>query len=422
MTKNPPAVIWCGALASARYPDFHAYIAERGLAVLAIDQPSSASPLIGEVHDEERLLVDPGDTHRILAMVAHWARHYDVRGVLNTVESFVVPAAMAAELLDLPCPGLRAAVICRDKYLQRQYLAAWSPPFAMVAPDLPALDFDAFPAVFKPTGRHGGSGIVRVVSRAELEAHLAREPLAREEGYLLESFIEGLDISVESLVQDGAVVFESISDERETPAAYDFLEMGYTMPTVRTPAAVADAIYATNRRIIERLGIVTSMVHAEYRVTRSNQVFLIEVGARVPGDGMMEMYKRSTGQSLEAEVIKLALGERAAYPRPRRLVRKVFFEHTPGTLVDVRVDGFGNQPVYLPEGGARPRVEPMNAESGPVLGEILIEFARGDVLQPLREARDRCGSFVLEAESVEQLPALEALEREVLEKLRVVTR
>ena len=71
-------------------------------------------------------------------------------------------AAVVADLLGLPAPGLRAARVCRNKYLQRRYLAAWSPRSDARRPatgrDGPADGWTGSRRCVKPVGRSASSG------------------------------------------------------------------------------------------------------------------------------------------------------------------------------------------------------------------------------------------------------------------------
>lgn len=412
MPGKQDAFVLLGAQACARYPEFLGYLAERELAALVVDDGTGSAPL--KVADS--LTVDPDRLPDLIEGVRNWADRFRLRGIFNTAEALVTPAAMVADLLGLPNPGLRAAVISRDKYLQRAYFRELSPPFVRLAPKEPIPTLPPFPAVLKPTGRHGGSGIRWLVSAADLLPAL--DDFAGDEPLILESFVDGIDVSVECLVRRGQVEYENLTEESDGAVDQRFLEMGYTMPALRIPPAVAERIYLVNRRVLTKLGFGTGMLHAEYKVTPAGDVVLMEFAVRNPGDGLLPMYQLSTNRSLEAEIVKVCLDEPVDYPKPVRPVRQTYFDHRPGRLVDVRVDGYATPVVFLPETGTRPRL-PSGARSGSALREVLVEWRRGDVLPPLREAADRCGYFLIEADHPDELADLE---RRVVAGLQVVVR
>jgi hypothetical protein len=420
MSARPEAFVFFGVEALARYPEFGAALDARRLRVLVVDEGAALDARPDDAvlgcPVGERLAVDPADLHRMLAWARGAARRYAVRGVFNTKEAFVRPASVVADLLGLPHPGVRAALIASDKYLQRAHFAAISPAHVLLRSGEPLPEFGAYPAALKPTARHGGSGIRLVHDGEELRRALDGYPPG--EALVVEEFVDGIDVSVETLVWQGEPVFASITEESDGSPEQRFLEMGYTMPAVRIAPDVAERVHATNRALLAGLTFENGMLHAEYKVTPEGRVVLMECAARSPGDGLLPMYLLSTGRPIEAEIVKIALGERPSYPSPARWVRQVYFEHPPGVLVDVRVDGLDCAPVYLPELAAPPRLSPEQAERGG-LHQLLVERARGDRMGELREAADRCGSVIFSAAD----PAgLDRLEDDVRRRLRVVTR
>ena len=106
--------------------------------------------------------------------------------------------------------------MCRNKHLQRRYLSAWSPRALLLPPGdgqrLAAVvehGWRTFPAVLKPVGREASSGVRRVdgvdALAGALEEYDVTEPL------LLEELVSGHEVSVEALVQDGHILFASVT-------------------------------------------------------------------------------------------------------------------------------------------------------------------------------------------------------------------
>ena len=122
----------------------------------------------------------------------------------------------------------------KRQHLQRRYLAPWSPRSALVGLGGPALlqgptNWSVFPAVLKPVGREASSGVQRVDGPDALARALADyEP---GEALLLEELVAGHEVSVETLVQGGRVLFSSITGKLTTEATSSFfVEMGHTVP------------------------------------------------------------------------------------------------------------------------------------------------------------------------------------------------
>jgi hypothetical protein len=112
-----PAIVLLGA-ADRRYLSA---AAGRGLTVLLVDPDGPA----GTRAEAARL--EPLRITEIVDRAADWAGRYSIRGVCALQGAYVDAAAMVADLLGLPSPGLRAAGACLHEGLRRHYLAALSP-------------------------------------------------------------------------------------------------------------------------------------------------------------------------------------------------------------------------------------------------------------------------------------------------------
>ena len=343
----------------------------------------------------------------VVATVRRWQDEYRILGAYAMGESLVEPTGVLSDVLGVPSPGLRATRACRSKYLQRWYLPEYSP----VATVLPAgqrreLGPDAvrLPAIVKPAGRHSSSGVEFVVTGEELAALLASYPTT--ETVLVEHKISGPEFSVESLVQRGEIVFASVTRKETTETtSRAFVELSHTVPN--QASSENEKLLDANYRMLQRLGFENGIAHAEWRLGNDGEVYLMEVAARTPGDGLLPLYHLSTGVPLEPEIIKVALGEPASYPAPRRVARQVYLEHPPGVLQDVVVDWPGVEPVWIGATGVWPDLKPSARDDPPALRCVLVFKERGAELGPLRESDDRAVAFVIDAPSHAELDDLE---------------
>ena len=398
---------------STSEPDtvFMQLLQDEGLVVLVVDLPAPSRRRAAAVLEED-LLLEPTDLPLLFQALQAWRKRFRIVGVYNTMEAFVEPAALVSDYLGLPGPGLRAARVCRNKLLQRMYCADVGPPFVSFSARAPIPPFEHYPAILKPAGRRGGSGVVAVSSQAEIADH--RHAYQPDEVLLLEQYIPGRDFSVETLVQGGQVLFENVTEEREDPAGRANLEMGYTLPPVGIRPEVVERAYQLNRGVVSRLRFEDGILHAEYKVTEDGRIYLIEAAARNPGDGLLAMYHLSTGRPMEAAILDIALGRLAGYVRPTRYVRQVYLESAPGVLAGVEVTGFPVEPHYPGMGPARRVTIDMGAHG---LRELRMEKARGDEIARLEQADDRIGSVIFDASSAGEL---EALEQRVLANIKII--
>ncbi|MGN6107959.1 MAG: ATP-grasp domain-containing protein [Kofleriaceae bacterium] len=381
-----------------------------GLVPLVVDLPASARRVA--TVPEEHLLLDPADLPSLMHGLRSWSERFRIAGVHNTSEMFVEAAALAADYLGLPGPGLRAARVCRNKLLQRMYCIELGPPFVSFLARAAVPAFEHYPAILKPAGRRGGSGVVLVTSPVAAADRLAA--YAPDEVMLLERYLRGRDFSVETLVQGGRVLFENVTEEHEDAAGRANLEMGYTIPAVGLPPELIERAYQLNRQVVSRLRFEDGILHAEYKTGEDGEIYLIEAAARNPGDGLLAMYHLATGQPLERAILDIALGRPASYPRPNRYARQIYLEADPGTLVGVEVNGFAATPHYPGMGpGRRPALD----LASPGLREIRMDKACGSRIVKLEQADDRVGSVIFDAGSTTEL---DALERRVRAGVRIV--
>jgi hypothetical protein len=345
------------------------------------------------------------------AVVAHlhrWLDRYEIAGVYAAGEMLVEQTGIVADALGLPGPGAGAARVCRNKYLQRLYLRDWSPQAVVVPPEGRSdLDLSAvrFPAVLKPSGRRSSSGVRTVHDAAELRSLLSDYRAA--ETLLIEEYVTGPEYSVEAVVADGEIRFESVTEKRTTDRDSDwFVEMSHTVPA--PPGVDHETLLGANRGIVRRLGIRSGIVHTELRLTPGRRAVLMEVAARTPGDGIMPLYHLATGRSLEETIMRVALAEPATHPRPRRHARQVYLPHPPGTLADVKLRWPGVEPRWVPEGQPWPAMTPGEPDDPPTLRHVLVLQPRGTHLGELRESGDRAVTFLIDAPAAGDLDALEA--------------
>jgi hypothetical protein len=404
-----------------RNPLYISELKRRGLAVLLITPMSWLDAATrGMAHEDHigssisdvafvaGVLRSPGSfSADVIAQALAWRGEYDIRGVYAVGEVLVEQAGLLADALGVPSPGLRATRACRSKYLQRWYLPEWSPASIVVPParrdGLERLPLE-FPVVIKPASRHSSSGVQSQKSWQGLRNGLASYPDG--ETVLVEQRIVGQEYSVESLVQSGRVLFDSVTRKETTEStASTFVELSHTVPNDQT--SVNRTLIEATRRVLERLSFEDGVAHSEWRVDQDGTPFLMEIAARTPGDGLLPLYELATGRPMEPEIIRICLGEPAAYPTPRRYTRQVYLQHEAGVLRDVAVDWAGVRATWVGEAGVWPHIPPGAADDHPRLRAVLVLRDRGADLPVLRESDDRAVTFLIDARTPEELDRLD---------------
>ncbi|HEX9993712.1 MAG TPA: ATP-grasp domain-containing protein [Acidimicrobiales bacterium] len=340
---------------------------------------------------------------------------HEIVGVFASSELCVEPAGVVADLHRLPGVGLRASKVCRNKLLQRHYLRAWSPPSVPARAGehdavAEALDH-RFPVVAKPLNLYCSIGVQVLADLEALEAHLAA--LGPGDSVLVEEYVTGRELSVESIVAAGETAFSSVTQKATNEHDGDyFVEMGHTVPAGNVSDDEADRILAVHRDITERLELGTGMTHGEYRIRDDGTVVLMEIAARPPGDGLLQLYHLATGASIEAAMVAAALGGPVSYPQPVRWARQVYFEHDAGSLLDVssRVPG-GPPPSWVVEDGLWPVATPAGPGAPPGLRHLLVLKDRGAPLGPITDSFGRAVTALFDAPTPADLDAFELVVR-----------
>lgn len=200
-----------------------------------------------------------------------------------------------------------------NKYLMRQCFMdnkVPSPKFCLTEGTIPELISSfKYPVIVKPTDRSGSRGVEKVDSREELQAAIER---ACKESFqkkaVIEEFVEGREISVESISYKGKHYVLQITDKVTTDAPF-FVELEHHQPSslpediiVRVKDIVLNALTA--------LHIQYGASHAELKITEDGDVRVIEIGARMGGDFIgSDLVKLSTGYDFLKGVIEVALGD-----------------------------------------------------------------------------------------------------------------
>ncbi|MFI9066219.1 acetyl-CoA carboxylase biotin carboxylase subunit family protein [Streptomyces sp. NPDC053429] len=418
----PEAFVLTGAFrVVCRNPRYLEELAARNLRILLITDernrdaaekarkdPEHPAHLIDDIAYVDGSLDQEGSyTPGFVAQARRWRGRYTVRGAYAVGETLVEQTGLLCDALGLPGPGLRATRVCRSKYLQRWYLEEYSPASLVVPPggredaDLAAL---GYPVVVKPATRHSSSGVVAVGDEAALRELLTSYPA--HETVLIEQKVAGQEYSVESLVQHGRPVFTSVTRKETTESgAQTFVELAHSVPNARAEADAA--LLDANRRMLETLGFRDGIAHAEWRTGDDGRPYLMEVAARTPGDGLLALYHLATGQPMEPQIIRIALGEPASYPAPTRFARQVYLEHGTGPLADVTLDWPQVRPLWVGESGMWPELAPGAKDDPATLRALFVLKEAGARLGPLASSDDRAVTFLIDAPTPQDLDELE---------------
>ncbi len=321
-----------------------------------------------------------------------------IGGALAFAEPQVIAAALIQDLLGIEGPSLHAAVLSRNKALQRACFEARDlpQPESIVVTDIDravAWAQSRMPVVIKPLSSTGSAGVELVADPLALSATLRAR--AADGRVLLEHAVTGQEYSWEGLLRRGEIVFSNFT-EKETTGPPQFVEIAHRCGYAFTDDKVAERVDAMVAGVVAALGMRTGVMHLEFRLTGDGPV-IMEVAVRTPGDFVFDLLARTYQFNPYAAVVSLAMGGQVQLPagqRPRAYAAVWYPVSSPGEVTDV---------VGLYEVRRQPFV---------VDARMMVHA--GDLVEPLESSRQRIGRVLFEAPTSSELDRAMAAARATL--------
>lgn len=242
-------------------------------------------------------------------------REIGINGIVSIASDVAVPTvSYIAEKLNLFGNSVHVSNICTNKFLMRKVLLNHTkmPKFEIISSieDIDKIEKDNYPLIIKPTDRSGSRGVKRIESYDELlEAIEYSLNESFEKKVIVEEFIEGIELSVEMISQNGNHYPIIITDKITTGPPY-FVELEHHQPS-ELSSDIQQKLFEETSKLLTILGIQNGASHSEYKVTSNKEIFLIEIGPRMGGDHIgAELVFLSTGFDFVKGVIDCSLGNK----------------------------------------------------------------------------------------------------------------
>ena len=295
--------------------------------------------------------------------------------VVALTERAVLPAAQIRAALGLPGLSPEAARRCADKRAMKRAARAAGLRCADVVEAEEGLGADALverlglPLVLKAAVGSGGRGTRVVRDRSEVPNQLPP-------GWLAESFVDGVEMSVETICADGRPLLVN-------PTRYLVPAWASLVPAPLGDQAEAVVAHAEAAR--RALGVTSGITHLELFLTDDGPVFG-ELAARPPGGHLMRLMALAYGVDPWEVLFRVELGERPPLPDRARQSAAVQILHPgPGTVRTV-------------EGLDR-------ARALPGVQEVSVRVRPGDVLAPRAGTGQEAGHVVVTGATAAQAEA-----------------
>src|SRR3989339_225092 len=149
-----------------------------------------------------------------------------------------------------------------------------------------------FPMVIKPAYGSSSAYVIKVNNREELRDtyHYIKKNISTESETALsdgldifvEEFLDGDEVDIDILLQNGKIKFYSIADNFDKSKGQFFVDSGQAMPSTLPEKNQKDLVTMAEDAL-EKLGIQNGCIHFEAKSTQAGP-FPIEVNLRMGGD------------------------------------------------------------------------------------------------------------------------------------------
>ncbi|MCI0339494.1 MAG: ATP-grasp domain-containing protein [Acidobacteria bacterium] len=282
--------------------------------------------MLGEAWPREsldELIALPNDANLdlFIHLIGLLARQTRIDRVVALEEFDVLTAAQVREHFCLPGMTSATARLFRDKLA----MAACARQAGVNVPEfVPLVNHDEVrqfmervppPWIIKPRSDVSAIGIKKAQQPGEVWRAIddldARERFReRSSHYLLARFVSGEVFHVDSLVNNGRVVFAGANKYGRPPMEVAHKGGAYFSRTIPHGTADEKALFEFNRKLVKALGLEKGAAHAEFiKSDQDGQFYFLEIAARVGGAYIADVLEAASGVNLWREWARLELAD-----------------------------------------------------------------------------------------------------------------
>jgi biotin carboxylase len=296
-------------------------------------------------------------------------------GVFSFTEDGLLPAALAAEAYGLATTSAASVARTRDKLAMRRALDGRvpQPAWGHASPD--TLHEIVYPAILKPVDGAGSESVQRVESPDDAAAIVRRRG-----AWIWESYLHGLEVSVETVTFNGAHRVLGVTEKWIEPPHYVEVQALAQYYSPARDTRVCEIV----ARCLDALGVTCGAAHTELRLV-DGEPFIVETHTRPGGDRIPWITELTTGLDQYELAIRSVLRMRMPEPLVPRYcaAASAFFPWPTGRIE--RIDG-------------------LDAAQGlPWVEEIVLKVGPGGTVAPRTSNASRPGWAVIGGDSREQV-------------------
>jgi len=267
-----------------------------------------------EAVDEMFLMPEELPLPALLNAVSYAARSRKIDRIVALDEFDMENVSAIREHLRIPGMGLTTVRYFRDKLAMRaraKEAGVNVPEFVHVLNHQDLREFMArvpAPWLLKPRSQASGIGMKKIQQPDELWPWL--EKLGDEQShFLLEQFVPGNVFHVDGVVSERQVMFADAHAYGMPPLEVSHAGGVFTTRTLERDSEDARALRVINQRLVDALGLLRGVTHAEFLKAHSDgRMYFIEIAARVGGAYISEVVDAASGVNLWREWAKLEAG------------------------------------------------------------------------------------------------------------------
>jgi biotin carboxylase len=353
-----------------------------GYHVIVVDADPNAP---GMIFAHEPVLISTIETEKILRIAAE----KQIDGIMTLATDLPIRSVAAvAEKLSLPGISVDTAICATNKYMMRERLSQHRIPIPRFYKVSGLDEYYRITSllnakfIVKPIDNSGGRGIYLVQTESEKEkAFNHAHKYSRSGEILVEEFMVGREVSVETLSINGQANILAVTDKLTAGAPY-FAEMGHSQPA-QFDDRTLESIKRVAADAIRAVGIENGPSHTEIKVTEEGPK-IVELGARLGGGCITtHLVPLSTGIDMVGCCLRLAMNEK---PELKSKLRKAsairFFNTHAGTIQSI----IG--------------VEQASSIKG--ICEIAFIKHEGDIINDIQSGIDRIGYVIAQGEKAHE--------------------
>jgi biotin carboxylase len=250
----------------------------------------------------------------LLNAVNYAARTRKIDRIVALDEFDMENVSAIREHLRIPGMGLTTVRYFRDKLAMRaraKEAGVLVPEFVHVLNHDELREFMArvpAPWLLKPRSQASGIGMKKIQQPQELWPWL--DKLGDEQShFLLEQFVPGSVFHVDSVASERDVLFADAHAYGVPPLDVSHAGGVFTTRTLERNSEDAKALQTANKKLIESLGFLRGVTHAEFlKADADGKLYFIEIAARVGGAYISDVVEAASGINLWREWAKLEVG------------------------------------------------------------------------------------------------------------------